>query len=441
MFGKPVAQNWWTLFESNVLESVIGQAVTSNRTLAASKATLAQFRETVAQARGATWPQLGLDATVAHQRLNPSAQGINAPPDSFSIFSLGPRVSFALDPFGANTRRIEQQTALANAQDFEVGAAWLALTGNAATQVVNIASVRDQIGALQALIADDEQNLALVRRLTDAGEYTQVDVAAANSQLAADRALLPPLRQELKLAEDALSLLLAKAPSQFVPPELSLADIALPQQLPVSLPSQLVHDRPDILAREAELQAASAAIGVATAQLYPDITLSASVTQQALTTAELFSPASRIWNFAGNLTAPVFSGGALQAQKRAAEHAYDAALATYEQTVLQAFTQIADLLYALMHGAELIEEERRAVEAAEATLRLVRTTIAFGDVSLLEVVDAQRQLQRARLGYIRASAQRYRDTIALLVAMGGGAREWRATEAANVPTSQEETAQ
>ena len=429
--GEKIAQNWWTLFHSASLDDIIREAVANNRTLTAARATLAQSREAVVQARGATYPQLNLDASAARQQVNLSAQGFDAPASAFNLYSLGPRVSFALDPFGQNQRRIEQEAALADVQDFQLSAAWLTLTGNAAAQVVNIAAIRDQIRATGDVIADDERNLQLVKTLMQAGEYTQIDLASADSQLAADRALLPPLRQALNAAQDALSLLLAKAPSEWKPPELGLQDLILPAELPLSMPSQLVHDRPDILSAEAQLHASSAAIGIAAAQLYPNITLSGGLEQQALNTAQLFSSLPSIWSLAGNITAPIFNGGTLQAQKRAAEHAYDAALANYEQTVLQSFIQVADLLYALRHDTELLEEQRRAIDAAETSARLVRATIGQGEIGLLQVLDAERQLQRARLGYIRASAQRYSDTIQLFVAMGGGWREWREMDAKN----------
>src|SRR6185437_1710913 len=240
-----------------------------------------------------------------------------------------------------------------------------------------------------------------------------------------DRTLLPPVRQQLNLAASALSVIVGKAPADWAPPELDLDDLSLPNELPLTLPSELVHQRPDVLLSEARLHAASAEIGVATAELYPNITLSAALGQEALTPGHLFLPMSSIWNLAGTLAAPIFEGGALEAQKHGAESGFDAALANYEQTVLQSFSQMADVLHALAHDAELVREERRALAAADSSLRLTRATFAFGNVSLLQVLDAKRQYEQASLGLIGAQAQRYRDTIQLFVAMGGGWREWR----------------
>lgn len=423
--GKKITGDWWTLFHSPALNKLLEQAVANNRTLAAAQATLLQARAAITQAEGAYYPQVTLNGGVTREKTNPGAQGVNTSASIFSVYSVGPAASFALDPFGGNRRRVEQQAALAEAQEYQLDAAYLALTGNVVTQVVNIAATRAQIKAVEDIIADDERNLRLVRIETRAGELTRIDIQSAASQLASDRTLLPPLRQQLNMAVDALALLLGKAPGDWKPPDFGFQDLALPQELPLSLPSALVHQRPDVLLSEAQLHAASAAIGIATAQLYPNITLSASIAQEALTPSHLFMPASNIWSIAGNLTAPIFEGGALEAQKRGTERAFDAALANYEQTVLQSFVQVADVLHALANDAELAGEQRRALEAAEASLTLIRTTFSFGNVSLLQVLDAERQYEQARLGLARADAQRYRDTIQLFVAMGGGGREWR----------------
>jgi NodT family efflux transporter outer membrane factor (OMF) lipoprotein len=294
------------------------------------------------------------------------------------------------------------------------------LTGNALTQLVNIASDLDQIKVLRDIIADDQRNVDLVSTITKSGELTRIDIETATSQFETDRTLLPPLNQDLSTAGDALALLVGKAPAEWQPPQIDLNDLTLPTELPVSVPSALVHERPDILMSEAQLHAAGAAIGVATAQLYPNITLTGSIGQAALTTASIFSPASAVWAIGGQLAAPIFEGGTLIAQKKVATDAYDLALANYEQTVLQSFSQVADVLHALQNDAAQVQAERRAVDTAGRSLGMMRTTFAYGSITLLQVLDAERQYAQARLGYVRASAQRFRDTIALFVAMGGG---------------------
>ncbi len=427
--GKKITTSWWKLFHSAPLNEMLEQALAHNRTLAAARATLGQARETVRQAGGALYPHVSMGANVSRQRASLASEGITTVPAEFNLYSVGPTVSFDLDLFGANRRRVEQQTALAEAQEYQLGAAYLALTGNVVTQAIAIAGIREQIEAVEAIIADDERNLATVRTETRAGELTRIDIDSAESQLAADRTLLPPLQQELSVATDALAVLLGRAPSEWTPPELDLESLVLPSELPLAVPSALVRARPDILTAEAQLHAASAAIGVATAQLYPNINLTGNLAQEALSPSRLFLPMSNIWSIVSGLTAPIFEGGALEAQKRGTEKSFDAALANYEQTVLQSFAQVADVLHALDHDAALLREQRRALAAASSSLTHVRQTFAFGNVTLLQMLDAERQYARARQGVVSAQAQRRRDTVQLFLAMGGDWQEWRAATA------------
>jgi NodT family efflux transporter outer membrane factor (OMF) lipoprotein len=281
--GKKISGNWWQLFHSPQLDGVLQQAIAGNQTLVTAQATVAQAQQGIAQASGALWPQVDIGAGVQRERVNLAAVGIgqsNAP--IINLFSIGPTLSYAVDPFGGNRRRVEQQEAVTQFQEYQLDAAYLTLTGGAATQAVQIASARAQIQAVEAIIADDQRNLDLIGSQRRAGEATQLDVQLAESQLAADRTLLPPLRQQVSVARHALAILVGKAPGDWAPPDFDLAEFTLPQDLPVTLPSELVRQRPDILASEAQLHAASAAVGVATSQLYPNLTLNASFTQEAL---------------------------------------------------------------------------------------------------------------------------------------------------------------
>jgi NodT family efflux transporter outer membrane factor (OMF) lipoprotein len=429
LLGQDIPGEWWHLFRSDRLNDVLKQALVGNQNLIVATATLAQAQQAALQAGGALWPQLDLQANATRERVSNALFGQPGRTPSFNVFSIGPTVSYALDPFGGNRRRVEQQDALGNFQEFQLDAAYLTLTGNAVTQAITIASARAQIAAVNTIIADDEQNLRLVRTELQAGEATQIDVQLAESQLAADRTQLPPLRQQLSVARHALSVLVGRLPADWVPPDFELAEFTLPEDLPVTLPSSLVRRRPDILASEAQLHAASAAVGVATAQLYPNINLTASFSLETTKPGTLFDPGSAIYSVAAQLLAPVFHGGALEAQKQAAVEAFNGALATYRQTVLTGFGQVADVLQALAHDAELLEAQRRALESAEANLRLTRTTYSFGNVGILQVLDAQRLAEQARLGYVRAQVQRYLDTVQLFTALGGGWWEWRAAPA------------
>jgi NodT family efflux transporter outer membrane factor (OMF) lipoprotein len=232
--------------------------------------------------------------------------------------------------------------------------------------------------------------------------------------------LKPGLDQQLSAAKHAMAILLGRAPGDWSPPDFDLATLTLPGQLPVSLPSELVHQRPDVQAAEAQLHAASARIGIATAQLYPSITLSAGISAGSLNGGNLFSPSGLIWSIASGITQPIFDGGTRRAERRAALADFKAYAADYKLTVLQSFGQVADILQALKHDAAFLAAQQRALDTASASVKLQRINYADGGSGLLNLLDAERQYQQASLGYARATAQRYQDTIQLLVAMGGG---------------------
>ncbi|HUK59881.1 MAG TPA: efflux transporter outer membrane subunit [Stellaceae bacterium] len=423
--GEKVSGEWWDLFHSDRLDTVLRDALAGNQTLAAAQATVAAAREQAGQAEGALWPQVDFGASASRQRSIEQSVGLNELSPLSNFYQIGPNVSYALDLFGLNKRKVEQQTALADYQDYQLDGAYLTLTGTAVKEAITIASARAQIAAIEAIIKDDDQTLDLVRREFNARNRTIVDVDTARTQAATDRATLPQLRQQLAIAKDALSVLAGKAPGDWTPPDFELAEFALPQNLPLTVPSVLVRDRPDILAAEAQLHAASAAVGVATAQLYPNITLSASLAQEALKTGTLFTAGGTAWDIMAGLTAPIFHGGALEAQKRGAEDTLKAAFATYRQTVLTSFGQVADTLQALDHDAQLVAAQQEAVASARSAHSASQQSVAAGNIEVLQLVDAERQYEQARLGAIRAAAQRYLDTVDLFAAMGGGWREWR----------------
>jgi NodT family efflux transporter outer membrane factor (OMF) lipoprotein len=427
--GKKISGEWWRLFHSTRLDSVFEQALSGNLNLAAAKATLAQAQDAVDQAGGALWPHVQFTAGVSRQQTNQATVGINSPHVISNLYTIGPNVSYALDIFGGTRRQVEQQLALAEYQEYQLAAAYLTLTGDVVTQAIAIASAREQIKVVLEIIADDEENVKLQADLLALRQATRTDVEQARSQLAADRALLPPLRQQQAVAEHAMAVLVGKAPGEWTAPDFDLSEFTLPDELPVSLPSELVRQRPDILAAEAQLHAASAAIGVATAQMYPNITLSASFAQQALSPGTVFTEASSIWSIASQLTAPIFQGGALEAQKQGAVDAFTAKTAGYKQTILTSFGQVADVLTAIENDAQLLDQQRSASESAETTRRLISETFRGGNITVLQVLDAQRQFEQARLGYTKAKAQRLLDSAQLFNAMGGGWWDWNAAEA------------
>ena len=422
--GEKVQHDWWKLFQSPDLNSMVEQAITGNRTLESAKARLAQARESVTAARSAFYPEVSVGATASRQKLNAAGFGL-APnffplPPNFNLFEVGATASYSLDIFGGTRRKVEQQEALAAFAGEQVHAVYLTLTGNVVSAAVEVAAIRAQIDALNQILDIDKQNVELVRKARDAGAVPDSDVIVAESQLASDRTLQPVLDQQMSVARHALALLLGKSPSEWSPPQFNLNTLVLPGELPVTLPSDLVRQRPDILAAEAQLRAASAQIGIATAQLYPSITISGSVGEAALRGADLFNPAALVWQIAAGIAQPVFDGGRRRAEQRAALAAFRASAADYQQTVLQALGQVADILKALEHDGDLLAAQQTALDMAAQSVRLQRISYSSGGTGLLSLLDAQRQYQGALLGYVRVQTQRYQDSMQLLVAMGGG---------------------
>ena len=419
LLGESPANEWWHFFGSDALDQIVARALASNRRLTAEQWSLAQSQELVSAKSGGRWPEIDATAGSGRQKYGSQFLGPLPKPPPFTYFSVGATVSYSLDFTGNLTRTIEQQRALAEFQQHQVEAAQLAVTGNAVNQALEVASLRAQIGTVESLLDRDRENLKLVQVAFDAGSVSRLDVVSAQSQLASDTTLLPPLRQQLAEARHALALTLGAAPAEASLPDLDLAQLTLPAQLPVSLPSELARRRPDILSAESQLHAATAAVGVATSNLYPRINLTGSTGQQSITTGQLFDASSNVWSIASGLVAPIFDGGTLRAEKRAAVDAMRASAATYEHTVLTAFSQVADSLEALDNGAAQLSAQANAEAAARDTVAMTRQSYNEGNVGVLQVLDAERRYQQARLGYVRAQAQRYVDTAQLMLALGG----------------------
>jgi NodT family efflux transporter outer membrane factor (OMF) lipoprotein len=412
--GQQIEGAWWTLFRSDAINDLVKQAVANNRSLTAAAATLKQAQEFALAQAGSQYPQVDLGAQAGRQQYGKEFLGpIGIPP--FTYFAVTPTVSYSLDYTGGIARSVEQQYALAEVKRHQLEAAYLAVTGQAVMQTLAIASARAQIATVETILAQDRDNLRLVQTAFDNGSVAREDVVSAQSQIANDKTLLPSLRQDLARARHALSVVLGRVPASGLPDDVDLQEITLPLEVPVSLPSELAHRRPDILAAEAQLHAATSAVGVAQSNLYPKIQLSASVGQQSLKPGQLFDASSTAWSLVSGLTAPLFDGGTLRAEKRAAVDAMHASAANYEQTVLEAFAQVADLLEGLDHDNEQLE----AQEAAQSSLELARISYQEGNAGVLQVLDAERSYQQARLGYVRAVAQRYLDTVQLFLALGG----------------------
>ncbi len=429
--GVAVAQDWWSVFRSPALNALMHQALAGNPGLQSTDAVLAQAREELLIARGQQLPQADLQLGLQEQRLNFATLGLNS--SSFpgvnnnpvvDIYSVGATVSYAVDVFGEQRRNAEGEQARLDARSHQLDAAYLSLTGQIASQAALIAAAHAQIAAVDAMLAADRRDIALVQSAQRVGGVAEAAQVNADAQSALDAALRPPLDQQLAQARHQLALLVGQPMAGYTPPDFTLADLPFPASIPVSIPADLVRQRPDILQAEADAHAANALIGVQTAKLYPNINLTAALTQSALIPGSIFDYGAIAYTLGAGLTQPLFHGGQLRAQRREAIEAARARQADYQGVVLRAFNQVADLLSGLAHDEAAIAAQEHALTSAQATLRLNTAAYRAGGQGLLPVVDAQRQVNVASYRLIQASAQRYLDAIQLFVATGRG---WTAT--------------
>jgi NodT family efflux transporter outer membrane factor (OMF) lipoprotein len=416
--GAELAGEWWQLFHSTQLEEVVHTSIAASPTLAAANATLAEAREQVTVARAAFLPSVS--ASAGAQRASTGALRAPGTGATANLYSIGLSTSYSPDIFGGTRRAVEQQQALADFQRNQLAAAYLTLTGSVVNEVLTIASTRLQITTTEDLIASDRKNLALTQRAFDVGIVPRSDVLTADSQLAADLAQLPSLHKQLDQAYDALAVLAGRAPSEWQVQPFDIEQFTLPRDIPLSLPARLVRQRPDVLAAEMQLHAASAAIGVAVAQEFPDISLSSSISREALRAADLFHQFDTLWTAAGSLTQPLFKGGALRAQVRAARDAFKAEAATYQAVVLEALGQVADDLWALQYDAQILTVDRHSMDVALQALKLQQQSYSVGTTTALNLIVAERTYAQARLSYANARVQQFTDSASLLTALGGG---------------------
>lgn len=416
--NEPIRGDWWLAYGSPKLNEVMRQVIRGNLDLTAADATIAEAKEGILSAQGRLYPQLDAGGEIGRARAN--AGGL-LPAETASFYAVGPAASFDFDVFGGTKRLVERQRALSDFQKNRYDAAYLTLTGDVADEAVLLASARAQIDAVEILLADDRKNLELTRGARLTGSATEVDVSLAETQYSQDQTLLPPLTQQCAVALHALSILAGKGPSDWVSPTFDLTDFDLPPSLPVALPAELVTNRPDLLEAAAELHAASANVGIATADLYPHLTLSGFISQTAVGASSPFGAGASIYTVGAGLAGPVFHGGTLRANRRGAIDAYKASLAIYQQTVINSLGQVADVLQAIKHDAEEYSAQDHALNSAAVSLRLNRDGYKQGEVSVLDVLFSERAYEQALLGQIRAKTAQYLDTTELFVALGGNA--------------------
>ena len=418
--GTEIIADWWLLFKSPQLDAVVKDALENNQSLQAAQANLRQSQDILRAGYGVFYPQVDAGLGASRQQMSSAPTGGLNPGGIFNLFTLGTSIGYALDVFGGQRRAVESLGARVDYQRAVVGATYISLSGNVVNTMIAQAGYQEQIKATRQLINLQREQIKITEVQSQAGLVPYANVLGIQSQLASVEATLPPLRQKLNQTRHLLATLAGRMPAQWAPQSIELADLTLPAQLPITLPSHLVRQRPDILAAEAQLHSASADIGVATAALFPSFTLNGTYGVSSNNTSNLFDSSSLFWSLGANITVPLFRGGTLWFGRKAAIDTYQAAAANYRQTALGAFAQVADSLRALEHDAELVEAQARALSTAQETSRLIQASYQAGTANYVQVLIADGQYHQAKIGYIQAQAQRLQDTVALFVALGGG---------------------
>jgi NodT family efflux transporter outer membrane factor (OMF) lipoprotein len=417
---RDIPGEWWDLFHSPQITALVTQALKANPDVAAAQATLLQARETLRAEQGQQLPQVSASAAVERQRESLAAFGFSGASSTFTTYSPALNVSYTLDAFGGIRRQVEQLNAQAEYQRFELEATDLTLAANVINAAINEASLQAQIDTTQSIIKTDTDALNLTRQRFQLGGVSQVDVLQQQSLLDTQVATLPGLRKQLQQTRNQLSVYLGGHPDQYTMPTLTLDSLTLPQDLPVSLPSKLVEQRPDIRAYGELLHSATAAVGVATANMLPQISLTGSYGREGSTPSNLFTPEGIVWSIAASLTQPIFEGGTLKARKRAAQAALQVAAAQYSSTVNTAFQNVANALVAIERDAETLQAALAAQKTAAASLAVARSQYTAGAGTYLNVLTAEQTDYSSRLNLITARAARFTDTVALFQALGGG---------------------
>ncbi|NGZ86320.1 efflux transporter outer membrane subunit [Duganella sp. SAP-35] len=418
-WGEEIPAQWWSVFRSPPLDQLIRAALAQNPTMAAADAALRQAQENYnAQAGGLVYPQVNGQAGAARQKAAASAPGAES--SVFNLYNASVSVFYTPDVFGATRRALEGARAVVEYQRYQIEATYLALSANVVTTAIRQASLRAQLQATREVLDALGRQLGVIEKQFEYGAIPRTTVLSQRNQLAQIAATVAPLEKALAQSTHQLSVLAGRLPGEGGMPAFTLESLALPERLPVSLPSALVRQRPDIRASEALLHQASALIGVATAAQYPQFTLSGASGVASPSFGSLFDSNSSVWNLAAGLTAPIYNGGALKARRRAAEAAYDAAAAQYRATLLTAFQNVADSLRALDADAAALKSQAEAEALAAETLALAEQQYQLGGISYLVLLDAQRNYQQTHIALVQAQAARYADTAALFQALGGG---------------------
>ena len=419
--GQDIPGEWWKLFESPALDALVERALKANPDLKAAQAALTVAHENMLAQRGAYFPTVS--AGFAATRSKTSAELAPTPSSGallFNLFTPEVSVSFVPDVFGLNRRLVESLTAAEQQTRFELTATYLALTANVVVAAIQEAGLREQIRTTRELIVADEKSLDVLRQQEARGYASRLDVYAQEAQVAQASATLPPLLKQLAQQRDLLTTLSGALVSDGLPEQFELSHLKLPQELPLSVPSRLIEQRPDVRQAEENLHLASAQIGVAVANRLPSFTITAYIGASALTLRGLTSSDAGFWDLGAQVTQPIFQGATLMHRERAARAAYLQAKEQYRSTLIAAFQNVADTLAALEHDADALSASAASTEAAKVTLDVVRAQQHAGYASYLQLLNAEESYQTAVTGQVQTQINRFADTAALFQALGGG---------------------
>jgi NodT family efflux transporter outer membrane factor (OMF) lipoprotein len=428
--GADISGEWWTLFRSPALNSLIEAGLAHNPTLAAAQQTLIEAEENVRAEQGSFFPTVSGNVQAERQKLSSaefasfgdtgaaSSGTASIPP--YTLYNTTVSVSYSPDVFGGVRRQVESLQAQADYERYELEASYLTLTANIVTAAVTEASYRGQIDATKQIIAADQRQLSILNTQVALGGVAKANVLSQQATVLTEQATLPPLESQLAQARNQLADYVGVLPAEFHEADFTLASLDLPTELPVSLPSALVDQRPDIQESAAQLHEASANVGVATANLLPQISLTPEVGYEALTTATLFTPQSLVWSLVAGVTQPIFEGGTLRAKRLSAIAALRAAGQTYQATVLTAFQNVANALQSLQYDAATLQASELAEQSSARSLAVTRDQYLLGGQPFTAVLTAQTTYQNAVIARVKAEAARLTDTAALFQALGGG---------------------
>jgi NodT family efflux transporter outer membrane factor (OMF) lipoprotein len=419
--GRDIPADWWRLFHSRGLDALVERSIVANPNLQSAIAALRAAKESVYAQQGKYFPTVQANFNPTRQETPGAiAPTLNSSQNPYSLVTAQVLVSYTFDTWGLNRRTVESLQGAADSQRFQIEAAYLTLTSNVVQAAVQEASLRAQIEATNSMIEANQKMLDILRKQFTEGYASRSDVAAQEAALAQVQATLPPLRKALAIQRDLISALAGRFPSQEPPETFRLAGLRMPTDLPVSLPAELIKQRPDVRSAEEQLHSASANIGVAVANMLPSLTLSAGRGFTSTDLGSLFTGPAVFWNVAGNATQPLFDGFNLLHTERASVALYEQAAWSYQTTVIGAFQNVADSLRAIQNDADALKAARDFEKAAKISLDLAQQQMQTGYANVLLLLTAEVTYQTAVIQLVTAQANRVSDAAALYQALGGG---------------------